>query len=67
MRSPLFYFAAFLLCMLLGTTWLLAVAAPAIVGLAPTWPNTAFAVGIAAPTLITYVLGLGFSVAMQRA
>jgi hypothetical protein len=67
MRSPLYYFAAFLLCMFIGSLWLITVAAPALIGLPPTAANFVFAAFIGAPTLIAYIAGGVFSHRMLRA
>lgn len=59
MRSPLVDFAAFLLCVLLGTLWLLAIAAPVLVGVPATWDNAPL-LGITVPTLIAFGYGAYF-------
>ncbi len=66
MHSPLYYFAAFVLCLLIGSVWLLAVAAPVLIGLPPTTENFVFAGFVGAPTIVAFIGAFVFSIKMRR-
>lgn len=67
MRSPLYYFAAFVLCLLIGSVWLLAVAAPVLIGLPVTPDNIGLAVVAGLPTIVSFIGAFVFSIKMSRA
>ena len=67
MYTPLHYFAASLLCLLIGAVWMLAITIPVLIGLPVTPDNIVLAVAAALPALVAFIGAGIFCIKRHRA